>query len=106
MSYEEQRVFERIDVHFMATIIFEVEGKELRKEVEAKDFSAGGAYLVTDACPNVGDEVKIRLHLKESKAVFESLGTVLRVDQLSEKRCGFAVRFEEIPNLSDMQGHE
>ncbi|MDA2935534.1 PilZ domain-containing protein [Acidobacteria bacterium AH-259-D05] len=100
MSREEQRASERIDVHFTATITFKTEGKEWQSEVKTKDFSAGGVYMLAETCPGVGEHIRIRLHLKESQAVFETAGTVLRVDQLSEQACGFAVQFDQIPDIT------
>ena len=102
MSHIEKRASERIDVRFKATVNFKVQGKKLQTKVRTKDFSAGGVYFVTDTCPKVGDEVNIRLHLEESGAVFETVGTVLRVDQLSETTCGFAAQFKRIPDLLKM----
>ena len=102
MSHEEQRAHKRIGVHFSGTISFKAEGKEWQEAVEAKDFSAGGVYLVGDACPGVNEHIGIRLHLRESGAVFETAGTVVRIDQLSEPTCGFAVQFDKIPDVSEM----
>ena len=63
MSHEEQRAHKRIEVHFSGTVSFKVEGREWQEAVEAKDFSAGGVYLVGDACPGVDEPIGVRLHL-------------------------------------------
>lgn len=77
-------------------------------DVTARDVSAGGAYLYaeTETPPEPGQKVRVLLHsapeLKNSTMMFQATGVVVRLenDQL-EQEPGFAVKFEDIPDLSE-----
>ncbi|MDA2927767.1 PilZ domain-containing protein, partial [Acidobacteria bacterium AH-259-G07] len=100
MEKSERRAVKRLDLQLTGTVTFNIEGRRLKKTVTTKDISEHGAYLLTDTCPSVGDRIILRLQqqgseLNQSEIALEAIGTVLRVDRLSEKTCGFAVKFEE-----------
>jgi len=76
-------------------------------DVTARDVSAEGAYLFaeTDTPPEPGQEVRVLLHsapeLKNSTMMFQATGVVVRLEQdQQEQEPGFAVQFENVPDLS------
>ena len=81
-----------------------IEGQEVQKKVTSRDISAYGGYFLTDTGP-LGDRVELRLETPfetiELRTTLEMVGTVIRVDQLSQETCGFATKFEEMPSLVD-----
>lgn len=95
----EERFTKRLDVGLTGKAIFTSRGRPLESRVKAKDLSAHGAYLLSDASPQVGDSVQVHLHQENPKILFEAEGKVTRVDQLSEDECGIAVQFQAIPGL-------
>ena len=100
MEKSERRAAKRLDLQLKGTVTLNIEGRKLKKTVTTKDISEHGAYLLTDTCPGVGDRIILRLQLRgpdlnQSEIALEAVATVLRVDQLSEKTCGFAVKFKE-----------
>ena len=56
MGEEEKREFTRLRLPFKGKATFSGHGE---REVEAKDISAGSAYLIADICLNIGEEVKL-----------------------------------------------
>lgn len=76
----------------------EIRGREFEQIVVIKDISACGAYSLTNTHPFIGEKATLRLRgsFNQAKISFEVVGTVVRVDQLSENICGFAVRFEKV----------
>lgn len=95
----EERFTKRLDVGLTGKAIFTSRGRPLESRVKAKDLSAHGAYLLSNASPQVGDPVQIHLHQENPKILFEAEGKVTRVDQLSQDECGIAVQFQTIPGL-------
>ncbi|MDA2938528.1 PilZ domain-containing protein [Acidobacteria bacterium AH-259-A15] len=92
MDETERRAPKRIAVQLEGTVTFD-------REVTVKNISAYGAYFETDICPDITESVRIRMQLEDSEAPFEVVGTVIRVDQLSKKKYGCTVKFEEAPDL-------
>ncbi|MDA2933924.1 PilZ domain-containing protein [Acidobacteria bacterium AH-259-D05] len=103
MKEKEKRSATRVQVPLVGVMTFEAEKEgPKRVEVVAKDVSEEGAYLWAGACPRVGEKITINLHcsseLKQLFISLEAVGTVLRVDELENRRYGFAVKFEGIPD--------
>jgi c-di-GMP-binding flagellar brake protein YcgR len=76
-------------------------------DVTARDVSAEGAYLFaeTETPPEPGQKVRVLLHsapeLKNSTMMFQATGVVVRLEKdQAEREPGFAVQFEDVPNLS------
>lgn len=73
----------------------------IQLDVTAKDINASGGYFLTTNCPVVGDKVELHLqgsfNSKDSKMVFEAIGTVVRIDEPSPRAHGFAVQFDDAP---------
>lgn len=100
MAEAEKRGFKRLRLPFRGMATF---GSHGQKEVEARDISAGSAYLIADICPSIGEQVKLFMRWpRESEhpgIILNAEGTVFRVDQLSEGAWGCVIKFEEMPNL-------
>ncbi|MDA2924761.1 PilZ domain-containing protein [Acidobacteria bacterium AH-259-L09] len=99
MDETERRAAKRFEGELKGTATFDIEGKEEQREVTIKNISVYGAYFQTDTCPDISESVRIHMQLEDSEAPFEAVGTVIRVDQLSEKRYGCALKFEETLGL-------
>lgn len=101
MDEEEKREFTRLRLPFKGKATFSGHGE---REVEAKDISAGSAYLIADICLNIGEEVKLFMQWPSESAdpvvILDAQGTVFRVEQLSESSWGCVVKFEEMPDLA------
>ncbi len=100
---KEKREGTRLEVRLEGNGTVYTEGKESQIEVIAQNISAMGAYCVTDADVNVGDEVKLLLQWasvdRQSEIVFKAVGRIVRVEPQSEKSYGFGIQFDEIPVL-------
>ena len=98
LTFSEKRSPKRFCVGLRGRATFEVEGQAVERKVLSRDISAYGAYLLTNTCPEIGDDVEVYLDEpadpKQPKILLGGVGTVLRVDQLSERRYGFAVKFD------------
>ncbi|MEE8348896.1 MAG: PilZ domain-containing protein [Acidobacteriota bacterium] len=78
-------------------------------DVRARDVSADGAYLYAETKnpPEAGQKVRVLLHsapeLKNSSMKFQANGVVVRLeDDQVEREPGFAVKFENAPDISEM----
>ncbi len=95
-TFFEKRSPKRFCVGLRGTATFEARAAE--RKVLSRNISGHGAYLLTDSCPEIGDDVEVYLdepaNPKQPKILLGAVGTVLRVDQLSERRYGFAVKFD------------
>ena len=98
MDKKEKRAAIRLHLPLEGTFTPEIRGREFEKTVVVKDISADGAYFLTNTHPSIAEKATLRLQasFNQIEISFEVVGTVLRVDQLSEKTCGFAVKFEKV----------
>jgi hypothetical protein len=105
MESNERRAAKRLDVQLTGTVTLDIEGRKVEGKVTTKNISAYGAYLLTDTCPRVGERVILRLQgaskPNKPQITLQTIGTVLRFDQLSEKTWGFAVKLDEILDLGE-----
>ncbi len=101
LSEVERRAFSRLPLPVTGTVTLDIQGKEVEKTVKTKDISAGGGYFISDTSPAIGDGVKLLLQWspngKEPELIIKATGTVLRIDSLPEKKWGFAVLFDVLP---------
>lgn len=97
---------------YLLTGVANVETDDVRGfrmiDVTARDVSAEGAYLYaeTETPPKPGQKVRVLLHsapeLKNSTMMFQATGVVVRLENdQPEGEPGFAVQFEDIPDLSE-----
>lgn len=98
LTFSEKRSPKRFCLALRGRAAFEVGGQAAERKVLSRDISGHGAYLLTDSCLEIGDDVEVYLDettdSRQPKILLGAVGTVLRVDQLSEKRYGFAVKFD------------
>jgi hypothetical protein len=98
LTFSEKRSPKRFCVALRGTATFETRAAE--RKVLSRNISGYGAYLLTDTCPEIGDDVEVYLDEpadpSQPKISLGAVGTVLRVDQLSERRYGFAVEFDAV----------
>ena len=97
---EERRGFTRLRLPFKGRATFNGGGEKM---VEARDISAGSAYIVADTCLSIGEEVKLLMQwpseTEDPAVILDAEGTVFRVDELSEDAWGCVIKFEEMPDL-------
>lgn len=102
-SIVQKREDQRFEIQLMGTAILGGSNGTVEKSITTKDLSSSGGYFLTESSPRVGNNVRIRLQwpsqAEEPDTTFEVIGTVLRIEQVSEKTCGFAVEFQEIIDL-------
>ena len=83
--------------------ILNIQGKESKMEVRAKNISAWGAFCLTNSHPSSGDEIELQLGWapedKQAQIMFKARGTILRIEVLPGEGYGFAVEFADIPIL-------
>ncbi len=100
MREPDRREFKRLRLPFRGTATFSGHGQ---KEVEAKNISVASAYLIVDTCLSIGEAVKLLMRWppedNQPGVILKADGTVLRVEQLSEKTWGCVVKFEKMPDL-------
>ncbi len=98
---EDKRGFRRLRLPFKGTATFSTHGE---KVVEAKDISAGSAYLVVDTLLSIGEKVKLLMQWpsesEDPVVVLDAEGAVFRIEPLSENTWGCVVKFEETPDLA------
>jgi hypothetical protein len=104
MTLFERRRAPRFNLLFTGTVSGETEQlKKCRQLAATSNVSAHGSYLLANTCPSVGDRIKLTLQwpfgLKQRKTAFETVGSVLRVDSLSERMCGLGVQFDDVLDL-------
>jgi hypothetical protein len=96
LTLAEKRSPKRFCVGLRGAATFESDAVE--RKVLSRNISGYGAYLLTDTCPEIGEDVEVYLDKpadpSQPKISLGAVGTVLRVDQLSERRYGFAVKFD------------
>ncbi|MDA2938449.1 PilZ domain-containing protein [Acidobacteria bacterium AH-259-A15] len=102
---EEKRAVLRIAVELTGIATRETEEQAPQTMgVTARDISEDGAYLWANTCPHIGDKVKLYLQcsseLRRMNITLEANGTVVRVDQSSKGKCGFAVEFAKKSPIS------
>ena len=97
----ERRAVTRLPLPITGTVTLEIQGKEVEKTVKTKDISAAGGYFISDTSPAIGDRVKLLLQWppdgKDPELIIRATGKVLRIDPLPEKKWGFAVLFDVLP---------
>jgi hypothetical protein len=97
----ERRAVTRLPLPITGTVILEIQGKEVEKTVKTKDISAAGGYFISDTNTAIGDRVKLLLQWppdeNDPELIIKATGTVLRIDSLPEKKWGFAVLFDLLP---------
>ena len=97
----ERRAVTRLPLPITGTVTLEIQGKEVEKTVKTKDLSAAGGYFISDTTPAIGDRVKLLLQWppdeNDPELIIKATGTVLRIDSLPEKKWGFAVLFDVLP---------
>ncbi len=97
----ERRAVTRLPLPITGTVTPEIQGKEVEKTIRTKDSSAAGGYFISDTSPAIGDRVKLLLQWppdgKDPELIIRATGTVLRIDSLPEKKWGFAVLFDVLP---------
>jgi hypothetical protein len=100
MTEAERREFKRLRLPFKGVATFSSHGK---MEVEARDISAGSAYLIVDTCLSIKEQVNLFMrwpHEREQPGIrLNADGEVHRVEQLSEKVWGCVVKFEVTPEM-------
>ena len=98
-----KRQEQRFHIELMGTAMLDSTNGKQERKITTRNLCASGGYFLTDNSPWEGDQVKIRLQWpsqpEEPDTKFEILGTVLRIEQISEETCGFAVDFHEIIDL-------
>ncbi len=96
----EKRSSKRFDLELTGTAVLKEGGQAVGRKIVSRNVSGYGAYLLTDACPKIGDLVEIHLHgppgHKQEKISLGAVGKILRVNRLSGDTCGVAVKFEAI----------
>jgi hypothetical protein len=96
----EKRSSRRFDLRLRGTAVFKEEGQTVERRIVSRNVSGYGAYLVTDACPQIGDVVDIHLQgprgHKQEEISLGAVGKILRVNRLSGDTFGLAVQFEAI----------
>ena len=98
MDGPERRAAERFSVTLTGIAVFNVDGKEERKEVTVTQISAFSVYFESEFHPDVTDTVRIDVEMEKSEPPFQAVGTVIRVDELANGY-GCTLKFEETPNL-------
>ncbi len=97
----ERRAITRLPLPITGTVTLEIQGKEVEKTVKTKDISAAGGYFISDTNTAIGDRVKLLLQWppdeNDPELIIKATGTVLRIDSLPEKKWGFAVLFDLLP---------
>ena len=95
----DQRVADRFNIPLKGTAVFTVGGTKDVREITTKNISAYGAYFETSLRASVSDTVTIRLPIEGSEGPFETTATVVRVDRISDKTFGIAVKFKDVPHF-------
>ena len=94
LTFFEKRSPKRSCVGLRGTATFGARAAE--RKVLSRNISGHGAYLLTDSCPEIGDDVEFYLDettdSRQPNFLLGAVGTVLRVDQLSERRYGFPAK--------------
>ena len=98
MDESERRAADRISVTLAGVAVFDVDGKEERKEVTVTHISAFSVYFESEFRPDVTDTVRIDVEMEESEPPFRAVGTVIRVDEV-ENGYGCTLKFEETPHF-------
>jgi len=97
----ERRAVTRLALPITGTVTLEIQGKEVAKAVKTKDISAAGGYFISDIGLAISDRVTLLLQWppdgKDPELFIKATGTVLRIDSLPEKKWGFAVLFDVLP---------
>ncbi len=94
----ERRIADRFKLPLKGTVVFDVGGKEEKRDLTVRNISAYGAYFVSDLRPEVSDTVTLHLPIGEGEGSFEATATVVRVEDV-EDRVGIAVSFEKLPDF-------
>ena len=96
----EKRSSKRFDLELTGTAVFKEGGQVVERKIVSRNVSGYGAYLLTDACPQIGDLVEIQLHGPpgniQAKISIGAVRKILRVNRLSGDSCGVVVKFEAI----------
>ena len=94
-----RRALERVALPLKGTAVLDIGGALNQREITTRDLSVDGAYFLTDLCPRASDKVSLRLPITEAEASFEAVGTVIRVELISESNFGVVVKFDKAPNV-------
>ncbi|MGI8782628.1 MAG: hypothetical protein ACR2L2_03120 [Acidobacteriota bacterium] len=85
----------RLDLAIEGTArLIGTDGLELDRKIITKNVSGGGTYALSDSSCEIGDQFVLWLPVGGDGDSQTAIGTVLRVEQVSEDTYGFAVRFE------------
>lgn len=98
----EKRSDRRSELQLKGNAVRDPQQNNYRVEVTTRNVSPRGAYLMAERSPSIGDRIWLTLQLTDIGLKAWQLGavaTVLRVDQLPQGTCGFAVKFESKPSL-------
>ena len=97
MNNKERRKTTRLGLPLQGVLTQEQEGQQIEKIVVVKDIDGEGAYFVANIHPIIGKRAKLHLMgvFNQAQISFEVVGTVLRVDDLMDGTCGFAVKFRD-----------
>ena len=97
MNNEERRMTTRFGLPLQGVLTQEQEGQEIEKIVVVKDIDGEGAYFLAKIHPVIGKKAKLHLMgvFNQAQISFEVAGTVLRVDELKDGICGFAIKFAD-----------
>jgi len=94
----ERRIADRFKLPLKGTVVFDIEGKEEKRDLTIRNISAYGAYFVSDLRLEVSDTVTLHLPIGKGEGSFEATATVVRVED-TEDRVGIAVSFEKLPDF-------
>jgi hypothetical protein len=96
----ERRSHDRFDLELKGTAVFDSHGRPVEGKVLSKNINGYGAYLLTHTRPQISDVVAVDLcdpaDPRQPELSLGAVGTILRVDKLSERGYGFAVKFDAI----------
>ena len=100
MNSKERRQTTRLGLPLEGVLTQEQEGQEIEKIVVVKDIDGEGAYFLANIHPVIGKRARLQLMgvFNQAQISFEVVGTVLRVDELKDGTCGFAVKFSDARN--------
>lgn len=102
-----QRQEQRFQIELMGMATLDSQKGKLEQKIKTRDPSASGGYFISRKSPWVGEKVRLRLQwpsrAEAPDSAFEVVGTVRRIEQVSETACGFAVEFQEIIDLDRME---
>ena len=88
---KDRRKLPRLELNTEATVNSVTRASTQSTTAQTQNLSQGGAYLITEDPPEVGDELEL-----QAGSGLGFRGNVIRVERLSAKRYGFALRFHPL----------